>query len=100
MRDVTTGKTAANEKRESCGEGRLSLAGPGPHRKRSLFLAQSSPMAFLKGSSRQIPHAALKPAVGKRTRRLSPKEYRALGKVLEAADDELWQGVVGTKLFC
>jgi integrase len=40
-----------------------------------------------------------KPAVGKRTRRLNAKEYRALGKVLESADDELWQGVVGTKLF-
>lgn len=40
-----------------------------------------------------------KPAVGKRTRRLTPAEYRALGKALEDADGETWQGVVGTKLF-
>lgn len=50
-----------------------------------------------------IPHNPLrgikKPAVGVRTRRLSPDEYRALGKVLEDAGDELWQGVAGTKLF-
>ncbi|MBM3091586.1 integrase arm-type DNA-binding domain-containing protein [Ensifer sp. T173] len=100
MRDITAGKTAINEKTDKL-RGRAKVTGGAGTASQALTLL--SGIFTFAASEGIIDHNPLrgikKPAVGKRTRRLNPKEYRALGKVLEAADDEIWQGVVGTKLF-
>ncbi len=100
MRDVTIGKTAADEKTGKLRGRAVVTGGAGTASQAVTLLGAILTYAVSEGIIPANPARGIKkPAVGKRTRRLSPKEYRALGKVLEAADDELWQGVVGTKLF-
>ncbi|MGZ2477955.1 integrase [Sinorhizobium medicae] len=100
MRDITTGKTAADEKTGKV-RGRAIVTGGAGTASQSVTLL--SAILTYAASEGIVPHNVArgikKPAVGKRTRRLDAKEYRELGKALDAADDELWQGVVGTKLF-
>ncbi|QKJ91623.1 tyrosine-type recombinase/integrase [Agrobacterium pusense] len=100
MRDVTIGKTAANEKTEKLRGRAVVTGGAGTASQSVTLLSAILTYAVSEGIIANNPARGIKkPAVGKRTRRLNAKEYRALGKVLESADDELWQGVVGTKLF-
>ncbi|MDX0409236.1 DUF4102 domain-containing protein [Sinorhizobium medicae] len=100
MRDITTGKTAADEKTGKV-RGRAIVTGGAGTASQSVTLL--SAILTYAASEGIVPHNVArgikKPAVGKRTRRLDAKEYRELGKALDAADDELWQGIVGTKLF-
>ncbi len=100
MRDVTTGKTAANEKTEKL-RGRAVVEGGAGTASQSVTLL--SAILTYAASEGIVPHNVArgiqKPAVGKRTRRLTAEEYRKLGRALEAADEELWQGVAGIKLF-
>lgn len=100
MRDIAAGKTAVDEKTEKA-RGRAMVTGGAGTASQALTLL--SGMFTYAVSEGVIPHNPLrgikKPAPGKRTRRLTPDEYRSLGDALAVADDETWQGVVGTKLF-
>lgn len=100
MRDIATGKTATVEKTERL-RGRARVTGGAGTASQALTLLSGIfSYAVSEGIISQNPLRGIKkPAVGKRTRRLDAKEYRRLGKVLASADDEIWQGVVGTKLF-
>jgi integrase len=100
MRDITTGKTAADEKTGKLRGRAVVTGGAGTASQAVTLLSAILTYAVSEGIIPSNPARGIKkPAVGKRTRRLTPEEYRALGKVLEAADYELWQGVVGAKLF-
>ncbi|HZG28323.1 MAG TPA: site-specific integrase, partial [Ensifer sp.] len=100
MRDITTGKTAADEKTGKLRGRAVVTGGAGTASQAVTLLSAILTYAVSEGI---IPHnparGIKKPAVGKRTRRLTEKEYRALGKVLEKDETEIWQGIVGTKLF-
>jgi integrase len=100
MRDITIGKTAADEKTGKL-RGRAQVTGgAGTASQAVTLLSAVLTYAVSEGIIQHNPARGIKkPAVGKRTRRLDAKEYRALGKALESAEDETWQGVVGTKLF-
>lgn len=100
MRDVTLGKTATDEKTEKLRGRAMVTGGAGTASQAVTLLSAILTYAVSEGIIPSNPARGIKkPAVGKRTRRLSAKEYRAVGKALENADDEIWQGVVGTKLF-
>src|ERR1019366_8101780 len=44
-------------------------------------------------------HGVMRPADGRRERRLSDDEYAALGKALRAADDRVWPPALGASRF-
>ncbi|MGO7888997.1 tyrosine-type recombinase/integrase [Rhizobium leguminosarum] len=100
MRDVTTGKTATSEKTDKLRGRAIVEGGAGTASQAVTLLSAILTYAVSEGI---IPHnparGIKKPAVGKRTRRLDAKDYRALGKALAEATDVPWQGIVGTKLF-
>ncbi len=101
MRDIAAGKTAVNEKTEKL-RGRAKVTGGAGTASQALTLLSGMfTYAVSEGIIDLNPLRGIKkPAVGKRTRRLTPEEYRSLGKALEeSASDETWQGIVGTKLF-
>lgn len=100
MRDVTTGKTATDEKTGKLRGRSIVTGGAGTGSQSVTLLSAILTYAVSEGIIPFNPARGIqKPAVGKRSRRLNHAEYRALGKVLATADDETWQGVVGTKLF-
>jgi len=100
MRDVTVGKTAVSEKTEKV-RGRAVVSGGAGTASQAVALL--SAILTYAASEGIVPHNVArgiqKPAVRKRTRRLDEEEYRSLGKAMEAAEDVIWQGIVGTKLF-
>ncbi|TXH81198.1 MAG: DUF4102 domain-containing protein [Rhizobium sp.] len=100
MRDVTVGKTAVTEKTEKL-RGRAVVEGGAGTASQAVTLL--SAILTYAASEGIVPHNVArgiqKPAVGKRTRRLTADEYRALGKALDAAGEEIWQGVAGIRLF-
>ncbi|MEY9629039.1 tyrosine-type recombinase/integrase [Sinorhizobium fredii] len=100
MRDVTVGKTAVSEKTGKLRGRAIVEGGAGTASQAVTLLSAILSYAVSEGI---IPHnparGIKKPAVGKRTRRLDAKEYRALGKALAESVDVPWQGIVGTKLF-
>lgn len=100
MRDITVGKTAVDEKTGKL-RGRAIVEGGAGTASQSVTLVSAVlSYAVSEGVVQQnVARGIKKPAVGKRTRRLDAKEYRALGKSLDAAPDVAWQGVVGTRLF-
>lgn len=100
LRDISTGKTAADEKTGNLRGRAVVTGGAGTASQAVTLLSGILTYAVSEGIIPQNPLRGIqKPAAGKRTRRLDAKEYRALGKVLDEADDEIWQGVVGVKLF-
>ncbi|AVA22492.1 site-specific integrase [Rhizobium sp. NXC24] len=100
MRDVTVGKTAMTEKTGKLRGRSIVEGGAGTASQAVTLLSAILTYAVSEGIIQHNPARGIKkPAVGKRTRRLDAKEYRALGNALEAADTEIWQGVVGIKLF-
>lgn len=100
MRDITVGKTAINEKTDKVRGRSIVEGGAGTASQAVTLLSAILTYAVSEGIIQHNPARGIKkPAVGKRTRRLDAKEYRALGKALAAADGEPWQGVVGAKLF-
>ncbi|MGE7367876.1 tyrosine-type recombinase/integrase [Neorhizobium sp. NPDC001467] len=100
MRDVTVGKTAVSEKTDKL-RGRAIVEGGAGTAGQSVTLL--SAILSYAASEGIVPHNVArgiqKPAVGKRTRRLSPDEYLKLGKALNEADGEVWQAVAGIRLF-
>ncbi|MGA6113334.1 site-specific integrase [Agrobacterium radiobacter] len=100
MRDVTVGKTALNEKTEKL-RGRAIVQGGAGTASQAVTLM--SAILTYAASEGIVPHNVArgiqKPAVGRRTRRLTADEYRALGKALDASHGEPWQAVAGIKLF-
>jgi integrase len=100
MREVTVGKTALNEKTEKL-RGRAIVEGGAGTASQAVTLM--SAILTYASSEGIVPHNVArgikKPATGKRTRRLSADEYKALGKALEAADGDAWQGIAGIRLF-
>ncbi|MEH3109481.1 MAG: integrase arm-type DNA-binding domain-containing protein [Agrobacterium cavarae] len=100
MRDVTIGKTALDEKTDKK-RGRAIVQGGAGTAAQAVTLM--SAILTYAASEGIVPHNVArgiqKPAVGKRTRRLSSDEYKALGKALEGAEGEAWQGIAGIKLF-
>jgi integrase len=100
MRDITVGKTAINEKTDKFRGRSIVEGGAGTASQAVTLLSAVLTYAVSEGIIQHNPARGIKkPAVGKRTRRLDAKEYRALGKALEAADGEAWQGLIGMKLF-
>lgn len=103
MRDVTMGKTAIDEKTEKKRGRAIVEGGAGTASQAVTLLSAIFTYAVSEGIIAHNPARGIKkPAVKKRTRRLNASEYRALGKVLDKAEesqDETWQGVVGTRLF-
>lgn len=100
MRDVTVGKTALNEKTEKL-RGRAIVQGGAGTASQAVTLM--SAILTYAASEGIVPHNVArgiqKPAVGRRTRRLTADEYLALGKALDASHGEPWQAVAGIKLF-
>ncbi|QRI61834.1 site-specific integrase [Shinella sp. PSBB067] len=100
MRDITTGKTAMSEKTGKLRGRAIVEGGAGTASQAVTLLSAILTYAVSEGI---VPHNVArgirKPAVGKRTRRLEAKDYRALGKALAEVTEVPWQGVVGTKLF-
>ncbi|NTZ90431.1 tyrosine-type recombinase/integrase [Agrobacterium tumefaciens] len=100
MRDVTVGKTALNEKTEKL-RGRAIVQGGAGTASQAVTLM--SAILTYAASEGIVPHNVArgiqKPAVGRRTRRLTADEYLSLGKALDASQGEPWQAVAGIKLF-
>lgn len=100
MRDVTTGKTATTEKTDKL-RGRAIVEGGAGTASQAVTLL--SAMLTYAASEGIVPHNVArgiqKPAVGRRTRRLSADEYKALGQALIASEAEPWQAIAGIKLF-
>lgn len=100
MRDVTVGKTAVSEATGKL-RGRAIVEGGAGTASQAVTLL--SAILTYAASEGIVPHNVArgiqKPAVGKRTRRLTAEEYRALGKALDDASEEIWQGIAGIRLF-
>ncbi|WP_245505181.1 N-terminal phage integrase SAM-like domain-containing protein [Neorhizobium sp. S3-V5DH] len=81
MRDITIGKTAINEKTDKVRGRAIVLGGPGTASQAVTLLSAVLTYAVSEGIIAHNPARGIKrPPVGKRTRRLDAKEYRALGK--------------------
>lgn len=100
MRDVTVGKTAMSEATGKLRGRAIVEGGAGTASQAVTLLSAILTYAASEGVvQHNVARGIKKPAVGKWTRRLDAKEYRALGKALDDAQDELWQGIVGIRLF-
>ncbi|CAK7257265.1 MULTISPECIES: site-specific integrase [unclassified Shinella] len=102
MRDVTNGKTATTEKTAKLRGKAVVEGGPGTARQTVSLMSGILSYAVSEGIIDQNPARGIKkPAVGKRDRRLSPDEYRALGTALATAEAEaeLPQAIAGTWLI-
>ncbi|WP_414899366.1 tyrosine-type recombinase/integrase [Rhizobium cremeum] len=100
MRDITTGKTAASEKTEKLRGRAIVEGGAGTASQAVTLLSAILSYAASEGIvQHNVARGIKKPAVGKRSRRLSADEYRAIGKALAEAEGEIWQGIAGMKLF-
>jgi integrase len=100
MRDITTGKTAASEKTEKLRGRAIVEGGAGTASQAVTLLSAILSYAASEGIvQHNVARGIKKPAVGKRSRRLSVDEYRAIGKALAEAEGEIWQGVAGITLF-
>ncbi|MDP2779851.1 site-specific integrase [Devosia sp.] len=100
IRDVTAGKTAVVEKTEKKRGKAIVEGGSGTAARTAGLLGGMLTYAIGEGIRPDNPaHGVKRPADKKKERRLSPQEFCALGKVLDAADDELWQGLAGIRLL-
>lgn len=102
VRDVQTGKTAAVVKTGSRGKAVVE-GGPGTAARTVGLLGGILTYAVSEGIIPHNPATGVKrPADQKRKRRLSAKEYEALGQTLqsvEAEEAERWQAVTGVRLL-
>lgn len=102
IRDVTTGKTAIDEKSDKPRGRVIVKGGAGTAARAANFLGAILTFAVHEGIIEHNPaHGVKRAADKKRTRRLTPEEYRALGEALKQADEnrETWQGVAGARLL-
>ena len=89
LRDVATGKTAAVEKTGKLRGKAVVEGGAGTAARTTGLLGGILSFAVSEGIISTNPASGVrKPADGQRERRLSPGEYRQLGKALQAAEDE------------
>ncbi|MBB4402569.1 MULTISPECIES: tyrosine-type recombinase/integrase [Rhizobium/Agrobacterium group] len=100
MRDVTVGKTALNEKTEKLRGRAIVQGGAGTASQAVTLMSAILTYATSEGIvPYNVARGIQKPAVGRRTRRLTADEYLSLGKALDASQGEPWQAVAGIKLF-
>jgi len=98
IRDVTIGKTALTEKTEKLRGKAIVRGGAGTAARAAGFLGAILAFAVSEGiiehnPARGVPRQADK----KRTGRLTPAEYQALGVALR--ENETWQVILGTRLL-
>jgi integrase len=102
IRDVTIGKTAIVE-RTAKPRGKTVVTGGGGAATRTVnFLSAVLTFAINEGIIEYNPaHGVVRQAYGKRTRRLTPDEYRVLGRALRDAEreGERWQTITGVRLL-
>ncbi len=102
IRDVTAGKTAADEKTEKKRGRAIVEGGAGTAARTAGLLGGILSFAVSDGVIQHNPARGVKrPADNKRERRLDEKEYRALGKALAQAEAEMMipQAVTGVWLL-
>jgi integrase len=101
IRDVTVGKTALVEKTKLRGKA-VVRGGAGTAARAANFLGAILSFAVSEEVIEHNPaHGVKRKADHKRTRRLTPDEYRALGAIMKQAeqDCETWQGITGARLL-
>ncbi len=101
IRDVTTGKTAIVERTRLRGKAVVS-GGAGAAARTANFLGAILSFAVAEGIvERNVAHGVKRQADQKRTRRLTPDEYKVLGLAIGQAeqDGETWQAVAGARLL-
>lgn len=100
IRDVQTGKTATTGKSEKL-RGRINVTGgPGTAARTAGLLSGIMSYAVSSGIIDVNPvHGVERPKDGRRNRRLTAVELRALGAALEAAEAEAWQATAGIWLL-
>jgi integrase len=102
IRDVTTGKTAVDIKTEKKRSRIIVRGGGGTAARAASFLGAILTWAVHEGIIESNPaHGVKRQADKKRTRRLTPEEYRKLGDALRQAEEarETWQGLAGARLL-
>ncbi len=101
IRDVTTGKTAIVERTRLRGKAVVS-GGAGAAARTANFLGAILSFAVAEGIvERNVAHGVKRQADQKRTRRLTPDEYKALGLGIGQAEQDgaTWQAVAGARLI-
>lgn len=100
IRDVTAGKTALQAKSSKLRGLTIVAGGAGTATRTTGLLSGILSYAVSEGIIEHNPaHGVKRPADGKRDRRLTTDEFRALGKVLSESDYMSWQAIVGIKLL-
>lgn len=100
IRDVTVGKTALQAKSSKLRGLTIVAGGAGTATRTTGLLSGILSYAVSEGIIEHNPaHGVKRPADGKRDRRLTSDEFRALGKVLSESDYMPWQAIVGIKLL-
>jgi integrase len=100
IRDVTLGKTATVEKTGKRGKA-VVTGGAGTATRAANFLGAVLQWAVHEGVIDSNPaHGVKRKADEKRSRRLTPDDYRALGRALaEAEESGAWRAVAGARLL-
>lgn len=94
IRDVTAGKTATDERTDKKRGRAIVEGGAGTAARTSGLLGGILSFAVLEGIIDHNPASGVKrPAGNRKDRRLSPDEYRALGKAIAAAELETQQAI-------
>ncbi|GHD07734.1 tyrosine-type recombinase/integrase [Tianweitania populi] len=92
IRDVSSGKTAKVAKTDRLRGKSVVEGGAGTAARTAGLLGGILTFAVSEGVIPANPvHGVARPADGSRDRRLTADEFRALGKALDASDDEPWQ---------
>lgn len=102
IRDVTVGKTAVDIKTDKKRSRVIVRGGAGTAARAASFLGAILTWAVHEGVIESNPaHGVKRQADRKRTRRLTPEEYRKLGDALRQAEEEreIWQGLAGARLL-
>jgi integrase len=102
IRDVASGKTAVTEKTQKKRGKSIVEGGKGTATRTAGLLGGILTFAVSEGIIPTNPSIGVKrPADNHRVRRLSPEEYRQLGKALEAAEaaDDAVQGITAIRLL-
>ncbi len=100
IRDVTAGKTAFTGQSDKLRGKIVVSGGAGTASRTTGLLGGILTYAVSEGIIEHNPAQGVKrPADGKRERRLTADEFKALGKVLANADEMTWQAVKGTLLL-
>lgn len=102
IRDVTTGKTATVEKTDKLRGKAVVEGGRGTAARTAGLFGGILSFALSEGVIASNPARGVKrPSDKKRTRRLTPDEYRSLGRAIAEAEEsgEIWQNTTGIRLI-